>query len=125
MRHLKLYRSYLPDRTPGELGEYKTLERPWRKNERNVSCIPEGTYLVKRDRAGRHQFYCVTSVPGRTSIEVHGGHVPTHSDGCILLGMEFDSEYNLLGSSDALAAFLDDMGDEDFYLTIEAKRVSF
>ena len=28
--------------------QLRTLERPWVFNERKISCIPTGTYLVKR-----------------------------------------------------------------------------
>lgn len=115
----ELLRSYLPDRTIGKLS-YKmyTLERPWLDNAPNVSCIPEGTYIVKRDKEGRFQFYSVENVPGRTFIEFHGGSTPKHSKGCILLGTGFDEKYNLTGSVDALKDLVSMVGDKGFTLTI-------
>ena len=114
----ELIRSYLPDRTVGKLDKFVTLERPWRSNQRNISCIPEGVYNVTRDKFGRHQFYRFESVTGRSDIEVHGGVYPTHSDGCVLVGESFDSSYNLRGSDSALKELLKLVGDNSFTLTI-------
>jgi hypothetical protein len=79
-----------PDRTNGiatlpDGTEIKTLERPWLNNQPNVSCIPAGIYKFKRDNCGRFQWFKVLDVPGRTHIEFHEGHKPTHSEGCILI----------------------------------------
>jgi hypothetical protein len=104
----------------GTLGQFKTLERSWTNNTPSVSCIPEGTYVVKRDYTGKHQYYAITNVPGRTSIEMHGGVVPTHSDGCLLVGMSHDSEFNLQGSPEALPKLIEWLGEDDFNLVIRS-----
>lgn len=106
---LTLVRSYLKDRTVGWILEEPsvvTLERPWLNNKTDVSCIPEGTSIVTRDTTGVHQYYRVQDVEGRTFIEWHGGVVPTHSNGCTLVGTHHDSRYNLKGSDNALAYLL-------------------
>lgn len=114
-----LIRSYLKDRTIGWLSNgLVTLERPWLNNQVSISCIPEGRYLVHRDKNGRFQYYRLESVNGRTDIEFHGGVIPTHSEGCILVGMFHDTKYNLKGSDQALAKMLDEIGDTSFELTI-------
>lgn len=122
MKTLELIRSYLPDRTIGTIkaGHWllKTLERPWNDNERNVSCIPEGRYIVKRDTTGRHQWFAVQNVIGRSFIELHGGITPFHSDGCILIGTDRDNMFNLKGSDGGLDALLGYVGDEDWQLII-------
>jgi len=64
-----------------------TLEPPWRNNERNVSCIPEGRYsalLVQSPRHGR----CaqLLDVPGRSQILIHAGNRASDTEGCILVG---------------------------------------
>ncbi len=74
-----------------------TLELPWRNNERNVSCVPAGTYeLLKRDfgkyyeaykRRWNHQFSLqVDEVPDRGDILIHTGNTADHTRGCILVG---------------------------------------
>lgn len=92
MKTYKLKRTYLADRTEGRLecpsGRVVTpLERPWLDNKVNVSCIPEGTYEVHRDRHGRHTWFKVLDVEGRTAIEIHEGYKVSHSAGCLLLDL--------------------------------------
>ena len=64
-----------------------TIERPWLDNKRNVSCIPEGTYEVLRDKHGRHTWFKVLDVEGRSAIEIHEGYKVSHSAGCLLLDL--------------------------------------
>ncbi len=126
-----LLRSYLHDRTVGVLCINNnaellpvcvTLERPDLNNKVGKSCILEGTYIVKRDKTGRHQFYAVQNVTNRTDIELHEGVLPRHSAGCLLLGEKFSNEFNLVNSGAAMADFLENQGDESFLLTIRARR---
>lgn len=124
MRVIELVRSYLPDRTVGVLSDanvyFKTLERPWRSNMPNISCIPEGVYVVKRDKTGKHQFYAVQNVEGRSAIEFHAGNFVEHSAGCILVGKSFNKEFNLVNSNNAISELLEVIGDSSFILNIRA-----
>jgi hypothetical protein len=129
MKKLELVRSYLEDRTIGmiELDEtfISTLERPWLRNKVNISCIPEGSYIVKRDKTGRFQWFAVQDVEGRTNIEFHGGLFPKHSKGCILVGIDHDKYWNLYDIDErGLNKLLDYVGEEDFMLTIRAFDVN-
>lgn len=112
MNHYTLLRSYLKDRTVGQLqrGDFAldTLERPWLDNQVDVSCYPEGTYIVRRDMSGRFQYYRVDNVPMRTNIEFHHGVKPVHSNGCTLL--------------DAIA-LVQHQGDESFLMTVRQFNV--
>ena len=124
MRVLTLARNYLQDKTVGVLfGDdirFPTLERPWLNNKVSISCIPEGSYYVKRDKTGKHQYYAVQDVDGRTNIELHSGNKAAHSEGCILVGMDFDERYNLTSSGRAMDKLLFIIGDNDFILNIRA-----
>ena len=126
MKQVIIKRSYLPNCTIGEVitswQSFRSIERPWLDNKVNESCIPEGTYIVKRDKTGKHQYYAVQNVPNRTFIEMHAAKRPSDLLGCIALGMEFDPYYYLLRSEEAMDSFLREMGDEDFLLTIKTKR---
>ena len=78
----------------------QTLELPWRDNQHDISCIPQGSYLCKYQWSPEHgkYLYWVTGVPGRADIEIHIGNfvVPTadhptpDSKGCILCGTQRD-----------------------------------
>lgn len=103
----KLCRRYYESQTEGELeifdeetGELefvcKTLELPYRDNERNVSCIPEGFYdVVPRQSPKYGNHLHVTGVDGRSLILIHHGNYVGSPNpktglpdirGCILVG---------------------------------------
>lgn len=108
-----LDRVYLPDRTLGSILSSqggiicKTLELKWDGNQRSISCIKEGIYLVtysdpvladdptteEDESGGRHPrnygHYIVHKVPGRSGILIHRGHTPSWSKGCITVGSRF------------------------------------
>lgn len=65
----------------------KTVELPWLNNQRNISCIPVGTYtVVKRtsEKYGTH--FQILNVPDRAMILIHAGNYYTQTQGCILVG---------------------------------------
>src|SRR5690606_8714327 len=71
---------YHPEGTNGELW-YRglligyTIELPWRNNQRNISCIPEGRYkLVMRYTEERGWHIHIPEVPGRTWILFHAAN---------------------------------------------------
>jgi hypothetical protein len=87
---LKLVRTYFPKGTNGILydGAKKicnTIELPWRNNQRQVSCIPEGRYELKMrltPRFGAH--FWLQNVPGRSMILLHAfNDALKESKGCI------------------------------------------
>ena len=68
-----------------------TLENPYINNERNVSCIPEGSYKVRlrlaRESATRDYLHLlVQDVPNRDWILFHIGNTSKDTSGCILVG---------------------------------------
>lgn len=68
-----------------------TLELPDRDNQCDVSCIPEGTYvLVRGRRTGTDSpVLQVLGVSGRKGIQIHIGNTTDDIKGCILVGREF------------------------------------
>jgi hypothetical protein len=71
---LELIRFYEPGGTNGELKLIvcHTIELPWLQNKRNVSCIPEGRYeLKKRYTSKRGHHLVVHNVHGRDGILLH------------------------------------------------------
>ena len=68
--------------------QLQTLERPWIFNERKVSCIPTGQYLVKRHVSPKcGQSFKIQDVKGRSDILIHSGNVVNDTLGCILVGL--------------------------------------
>ena len=69
----------------------KTLELPWKNNQRNISCIPTGTYqVVKRtsEKYGNHLH--LLNIPDRSMILIHAGNYYTQTQGCILVGSDYE-----------------------------------
>lgn len=129
----KLERVYLKDRTLGSIKDTlgnviaKTLELPWKDNERSVSCIPEGAYRViqqppKEDRP--YPYFRLPEVPGRSGILIHRGINPSHSKGCILVGSRFAEENTaepILQSSTVKLQWMIDNMPKEFLLQITIK----
>lgn len=70
-----------------------TMENPWLNNEKNVSCIPTGTYKAKKFNSSKHgKTLVVEGVPNRSGILFHVGNYPKDTEGCILLGSNFSKE---------------------------------
>ena len=63
----------------------KSLELPWRGNERRVSCIPAGTYQMtwRYSTARNRNVWWVEYVPGRTAIQIHAANWPAQLLGCV------------------------------------------
>ena len=127
-----LERAYLPHVTLGKLilptaETLVTLELPWRNNEVSVSCIPEGRYLVTRNTTGRHQWYAINDVKGRTFIEIHPAECLSSPrtgkpllEGCVAPALKVRKNHyaGTSGSQDACKKLLAVFGDDDWYLDI-------
>ena len=68
--------------------QLQTLERPWIFNERKVSCIPTGTYLVKPHVSPKFgRCFKIQDVKGRSDILIHAGNMVDDTLGCVLVGL--------------------------------------
>ena len=96
------------------LFECYTVERPWKQNRPNVSCIPSGVYELKLGRyhRGGYDAYEVLDVPERELIKIHKANLATEVLGCIAPGFELgclDGRWAVLRSTDAFNAFMQAM----------------
>lgn len=106
----ELFRQYYPQQTLGTLTVYdedtgkevfkcRTLELPWKNNQRNVSCIPEGHYdVVPHVSPTFGKCYWIKDVKDRSEVLIHVGNYAGSKNpktgkpdirGCILVGKEF------------------------------------
>ena len=87
-----------------------TLEEAWRNNARGNSCVPAGTYnaYLRYTSTKKNREWCfeLTDVPGRTAIQFHIGNDPGDTEGCILLGTSFSTDF--VGNSTAAYQVLQD-----------------
>lgn len=77
--------------------ESYTAEPPWKNNQRSVSCVPAGEYIVQERMSPKYgSVYHVTDVEGRSWILHHSGNyagdttkgLKSHTMGCILHGQK-------------------------------------
>ena len=88
------YATRIGYKVPGVLNDVFSVERGWHRNEPCTSCIPSGTYPLKRETQGRnmatfrkrwqHEFLLeLESVPKRSQIQVHSIGSSADLLGCI------------------------------------------
>lgn len=104
----------------------KTLERPWKDNKSNVSCIPKGEYICKWTFSPRltKYTYQVMNVPKRTGVRFHSASYWFNLQGCIALGTGYldinkDKKLDLINSRVAMKEFEKLLNKEDFTLIIK------
>ncbi len=102
-----------------------TLELTWKDNQKNVSCIPKGTYKCKLTYSPKfkRKTYELLAVPNRSAIRIHSGNYHTQIQGCILLGdtvkdINKDRQIDVLNSVKTIAKFEALMGGKEFDLEI-------
>ena len=95
---IRLARYYQPphlDTTIGEMDvrgiSFWTIERGWHGNTPSISCVPTGTYVLKRDvwyRGDRDDLatFGLETVTGRSRILIHPANNADELEGCIGVG---------------------------------------
>ncbi len=100
----------LIDCTGTTLAQFDTLELAYKNNEKQVSCIPEGCYVVTPHISFRHgRCFEVHNVCHRSNILIHKGNFNSDTKGCILVGrglrdISGDYQLDVLNSTIALAS---------------------
>jgi hypothetical protein len=109
---------------------FQILERPWKNNTRNESCIPETGDISKpyravflsRSASGRYKnIYHIQNVPNRGGILIHQGNVVDHTRGCLIIGKKrgnLAGKLAVLNSRTALNEFVLLMEEKPFELII-------
>lgn len=66
-----------------------TLERPWKDNEPQTSCVPLGRYPMRLEHspAFNRLLWELKDVPGRSEIKIHPANRVAELKGCIALGL--------------------------------------
>ncbi len=104
----------------------KTLELPYKNNQRNISCIPTGTYQVKYTFSWKFMKYTyeIQNVPNRAGIRIHSANFVNELLGCIALGnglldINKDGLLDVINSRNTIKAFENIMGKKPFTLVIK------
>lgn len=124
-----LFRDYYADHTRGWLVVgtqiFRTLEPPWENNQRNISCIPEGTYqtvYLPKSASGKYRkVWHLRNVKDRSAILIHNGNLVDHTRGCILVGTRFGrlgGKPAVLSSRTGMRKLLELIGEQGFTLHV-------
>jgi hypothetical protein len=102
----------LCDNQGNVLLSFDTLELTFQNNERRISCIPTGCYVVSRKTSfSKGQCFALQNVLGRDNILIHKGNFNSDTKGCILIGhgyknINFDDDLDILNSRLAMKQLL-------------------
>ena len=108
--HLQRF-CYHPEATLGvvklEGTRFYSIECPWMNNEKNISCIPVGSYKMHwRDSPRFGWTWELQDVPDRSYILIHVANFTSDIEGCIGLGMGLmGDKIAVARSRDALREF--------------------
>ncbi len=100
----------------------KTLELPWRDNQKGISCIPAGEYKLSPYPSSRFgEVYIVNDVPNREGILIHVGNTVDDIEGCILVGDSYgklNGKKAVLNSKQTFKVLKELLGNEEYMLNI-------
>lgn len=99
-----------------------TVELPWADNHTQLSCIPDGVYLVEQYQSPKHgQVWQIMDVPNRSNIEIHAANVASELLGCIGVGDSLGSieGFPAVLNSQSTLQFLRNSLPNNFTLTIK------
>lgn len=126
-------RVYLPTETLGSwyvdgIMICKTMELPWKGNQRGISCIPERIYdVIREEESPLHKYphFRILDVPDRDGILVHKITFVSGLKGCIGVGefkdLNGDNVPDMINSGINLQK-LYDMMPNIFQLEIRKKK---
>lgn len=102
-----------------------SLEPPFKDNEKNISCIPEGIYVGTYDgERNKHACYRVHDVFSRSGILIHVGNTIKDTQGCILIGTSFKfkkeetDDFLIQNSGEAMDYLYEVVWQNNFWLKI-------
>lgn len=84
-----------------------SLELPWRDNEPNVSCVPEGEYEIKYEYSNKFKRFLweLKGVPDRSEVKIHPANNVNELEGCIALGIKLSLRSALVSSRPSVEQF--------------------
>ena len=96
-----------------------SMERGWRNNQNNISCVPKGTYTLKLEYSPRFRkkLWELYGVPNRTECKFHVSNYWNQLNGCIALGkyhkdIDGDGDPDVVSSGPTMKKFHEMMSGE-------------
>lgn len=102
-----------------ELFKSESIERGWKDNQRNISCIPEGVYELVLEYSPRFKqnLWEIKGVPNRSECKFHAANYARQLNGCIALGekridIDGDGFHDVTNSKKTMLNFHAAMGND-------------
>lgn len=103
-----------------------TLERPWKNNQKNISCLPKGTYECRYTFSPKFLKYTyeLQNTSPRSGIRIHSANYFFDLQGCIALGDSYgdinkDGQRDILNSRATIKRFEQLLNYKPFTLVIQ------
>lgn len=103
---------YVIDENLDVIFKSESLERGWKDNKSDVSCVPEGTYPLRLEYSPRFKqdLWELKNVPGRSECKFHSANYWKQLNGCIALGkdrkdIDYDNVPDVTSSKDTMEDF--------------------
>lgn len=103
---------YVRDENGCILFKSEAIERGWRNNQNDISCIPPGVYPVKLEYSPRFRkdLWEIYDVPNRSECKFHAANYARQLNGCIALGnkrvdLDGDGYKDVTSSRDTMKRF--------------------
>lgn len=118
---------YIKDDKGNVIFKSECIERGWLDNKKNISCIPQGEYLVTLEYSDRFKkdLYEIKGVDGRAECKFHAANYARQLNGCIALGknrvdIDKDGDIDVTSSKNTMKAFHEAMdGDVESIVIIQ------
>jgi hypothetical protein len=103
---------------------------PWKDNQKDISCIPQGLYNVIRHNSIYHpNTFEILNVPSREGVLIHPGNyacpvqvgdrIICDSKGCFLPGFDYDKKTPMIKRSVKAQEYLLDNIKDNFALEVK------
>lgn len=103
----------------------KTFELPFKDNEKNISCIPAGSYTLSPYPSSKFgAVYIINNVPNRNGILIHTGNTADDIEGCILVGDSFsiiNGKKAVMNSKKTFSKLKKVLGNSEYIFKVEYK----
>ena len=121
-----LGKCYIKDGHNDDIYVGKTIERGWRDNEANISCVPEGIYNLVLEYSNKFKMdlWELKNVPERSECKFHAANYWRQLNGCISLGekhidIDGDGDPDVTNSRNTKKIFHGLMGSKDAQVIIK------
>lgn len=97
----------------------ESIERGWQDNQNNISCYPEGAYMVVLEYSPKFKrdLWEIKGVPNRSECKFHAANFASQLNGCTALGerrldINNDGYFDISNSADTMLKFHDALSGE-------------